>query len=145
MVAVVTPLVQEGVHTILTIPNLGGQTRAAPVFQVFLTQSEQLGSMREELAKMVRTQESEAGGDDCGGRKVPQAVGYNREDNENVFHHHQPPQPYRVPSPDVAGQQPEILQAGKEEGPGEVAGHPYQHPDHPAAGRDSVPRCGGYS
>ena len=52
VVAILTPLVQEG---ILTVPSLGGQIRAAPGFQLFLTQREQVGSVREELAKLVRT------------------------------------------------------------------------------------------
>ena len=52
VVAILTPLEQEG---ILTTPNLGRQIRAAPAFHVFLTQREQVGPVREELAKLVRT------------------------------------------------------------------------------------------
>jgi len=52
VVALLAPLVQEG---ILTVPTMGGQIRAAPGFQLFLTQREQVGSVREELAKLVRT------------------------------------------------------------------------------------------
>jgi hypothetical protein len=35
-------------------PRLGRQIRAAPRFQLFLTQREQVGFVREELAKLVR-------------------------------------------------------------------------------------------
>ena len=51
--AILTPLMMlEG---ILTIPSLRRQIRAAPWLQLFLTQREQVGSVREELAKLVRT------------------------------------------------------------------------------------------
>ena len=36
-------------------PRLGRQIRAAPGFLLFLTQREKVGSVREELAKLVRT------------------------------------------------------------------------------------------
>jgi midasin (ATPase involved in ribosome maturation) len=53
VVVILTPLVQEG---ILIVPSLGRQIRAArPWFQLFLTQREQVGSVREEFAKLVRT------------------------------------------------------------------------------------------
>ena len=53
VVSILAPLTQEG---ILAVPSLGGQVRAAPGFQLFLTQREQAVSGKEVLAKLVRTE-----------------------------------------------------------------------------------------
>ena len=53
VISLLSPLVQEGQ---LNVPSLGGMVRAAPGFQLFLTQRDQCpGGVREELAKLVRT------------------------------------------------------------------------------------------
>ena len=110
VVAILTPLVQEG---ILTIPNLGRQIRAAPGFQLFLPQRE---SVRKELAKLVRIvdhHQLKAGRDkDRSGQGSPSWL--NREDIENVLQDH--PQDLTG----EAGQNSDVQQAGQCEGPGEL-------------------------
>ena len=84
----------------LAVPSLEGQIRAAPGFQLFFTQSEQVGSVREELTKLVRRVTVTSLRQEEMKRMIrtrfPKLEDLT-EDNENVLHNHQPQGPHRLP------------------------------------------------